>query len=181
MSSDSDDQLHSYAAQIDYYTKLVGANPDWELVDIYADEASTGTQMEKRDDLNRMLADCKKGKIDKVLIKAIHRLARNTADCLRIIRDLKLMGVSVRSERERLDTENMDNEMLVMLWANMGRENRHPSARTCAGAIKSGCGPESLSPAKRRMDLTSLMGKRWNPMPVKLKSCAGFLAVISAV
>ena len=122
VSSDSDDQLHSYAAQIDYYTKLVGANPDWELVDIYADEAVTGTQMEKRDDLNRMLADCRKGKIDKVLIKAIHRLARNTADCLTIIRDLKLMGVSVKSERERLDTENMDNEMLVMLWANMAQE-----------------------------------------------------------
>jgi len=92
VSSDSDDQLHSYAAQIDYYTKLVGANPDWELVDIYADEAITGTAMDKRDDLNRMLTDCRKGKIDKVLIKAIHRLARNTADCLTIIRDLKLMG-----------------------------------------------------------------------------------------
>ena len=86
VSSDSDDQLHSYAAQIDYYTKLVGANPDWELVDIYADEASC-TAMDKRDDLNRMLTDCRKGKIDKVLIKAIHRLARNTADCLTIIRD----------------------------------------------------------------------------------------------
>ena len=58
------------------------------LVDIYADEAITGTAMDKRDDLNRMLTDCRKGKIDKVLIKAIHRLARNTADCLTIIRDL---------------------------------------------------------------------------------------------
>jgi site-specific DNA recombinase len=122
VSSSSEDQLHSYAAQIDYYTKLVSANPDWELMDVYADEGISGTAMDKRDDLNRLISDCKKGKIDKILIKAFHRLARNTTDCLTIIRDLKLMGVSVRSERERLDTENMSNEMLVMLWANMAQE-----------------------------------------------------------
>lgn len=78
--------------------------------------------MDKRDDLNRLLADCRKGKIDIVLVKSFTRLARNTVDSLIIIRDLKLMGVSVISERERLDTGKMSNEMLVTLWSNMAQE-----------------------------------------------------------
>lgn len=118
VSSNSDDQLHSYAAQIDYYTKKVNACPDWELVDIYADEGLTGTRMEKRDDLDRLITDCKKGKIDKVLIKSISRLARNTADSLTILRDLKLLGVSVQSEKENFDTAELTSEMLLMLWSN---------------------------------------------------------------
>ncbi len=118
VSSDSDDQLHSYAAQIDYYIKLVNARPDWELVDIYADEGLTGTRMDKRDDLDRLIADCRKGKIDKVLVKSFTRLARNTVDSLTILRDLKLLGISVQSERENLDTADLSNEMLLMLWSN---------------------------------------------------------------
>ena len=40
VSSDSEDQLHSFAAQIQYYTEYAQRNPQYRLVDIYADEAS---------------------------------------------------------------------------------------------------------------------------------------------
>ncbi len=136
VSSKSEDQLNSYAAQIDYYTKMVSANPAWELVDIYADKGLTGTEMEHRDDLLRMIADCRKGKLDKILIKSFTRLARNTVDSLTIIRDLKLMGVSVRSERERFDTENMANEMLIMLWSNMAQEESNSISRNMRWSYK---------------------------------------------
>ncbi len=118
VSSKSDDQLHSYAAQIDYYTQKVNAHPGWELADIYADEALTGTRMDKRDDLDRLISDCRKGKIDRVLVKSISRLARNTADSLTILRDLKLLGVSVEIEKEGIDTADLSSEMLLMLWSN---------------------------------------------------------------
>ena len=74
VSSDSADQLHSYAAQIRYYTDLMQNHDGWDLVDVYADEGITGTRMDKREDFNRLLADCRKGKIDKVLVKSISRL-----------------------------------------------------------------------------------------------------------
>ena len=92
--------------------------------------------MEKRDDLDRLITDCKKGKIDKVLIKAFHRLARNTTDCLTIIRDLKLMGVSVRSERERLDTADLSGEMLIMLWADMAQEESNSISQNMRWSYK---------------------------------------------
>ena len=66
VSSDSADQLHSYAAQIKAYTRLIDEHDGWELVDIYADEGLTGTRMDKREDFQRLMYDCRKGKIDKV-------------------------------------------------------------------------------------------------------------------
>ena len=57
VSSDSSDQLHSYATQIKAYTEQIGAHADWELVDVYADEGLTGTRMDKREDFQRLLAD----------------------------------------------------------------------------------------------------------------------------
>ena len=65
VSSDSADQLNSYLAQVDYYTRHIGENPDWDLVDIYADEGISGLDARKRDEFNRMLADCRAGKIDR--------------------------------------------------------------------------------------------------------------------
>lgn len=82
VSSDSADQLHSYASQIRSYTELIEDHPGWELVDIYADGGLTGTRMDKREEFNRMLADCRKGLIDKILVKSISRFARNTKDAL---------------------------------------------------------------------------------------------------
>ena len=37
VSSDSSDQLHSYAAQIRNYTSEISKHDGWELVDVYAD------------------------------------------------------------------------------------------------------------------------------------------------
>lgn len=78
VSSDSEDQLHSFASQIRYYTEYVQTNPRYKLVDIYADEGITGTSMAKRDELNRLFRDCKNGRIDKIIVKSVSRFARNT-------------------------------------------------------------------------------------------------------
>lgn len=80
VSSDSKDQLHSFAAQIRYYTDYTRKHPEYSLVDIYADEGLTGTSMAKRDELNRLLRDCQKGKIDRIIVKSVSRFARNTQE-----------------------------------------------------------------------------------------------------
>ena len=93
VSSDSLDQLNSFAAQNAYYTALIGGNPDWELVDIYADRGITGTSVDKRDDFQRLLSDCRRGLIDKVLVKSVSRFARTSKDFLEATRELKSSGV----------------------------------------------------------------------------------------
>ena len=86
VSTDSEEQLNSYAAQKNYYTQKIEENPDWEMAGIFADEGITGTSMKKRAEFNRMIAACKRGRIDMILTKSASRFARNTVDCLRVIR-----------------------------------------------------------------------------------------------
>ena len=113
VSSDSEDQLHSFAAQIRYYSDYTKRNPKYELVDIYADEGITGTEMEKRDEMNRLLRDCKRGKIDRIITKSVARFARNTEELLVTLRLLKELGVSVYFEEQGIDTSQMNMEMIV--------------------------------------------------------------------
>lgn len=80
VSSDSTDQLHSFAAQIRYYSDYTKKHPEYELVDIYADEGITGTEMKKRDELNRLIRDCKKGLIDRIIVKSVSVVEECNAD-----------------------------------------------------------------------------------------------------
>ena len=115
VSSDSTDQLHSYASQIQFYTEYIGQHPDWELADIYADEGLTGTKTEKRDDLKRLIADSRKGKVDRVIVKAVSRFARNLYDSLSLARLLKSYGTSVYFEEQNIDTAEMNDELMLTM------------------------------------------------------------------
>ena len=122
VSSDSADQLNSFAAQNAYYTALIAENPDWELVDIYADRGITGTSADKREDFQRLLADCKRGRIDKILVKSISRFARNTKDCLKATRELKEIGVGVCFEEQNIDTSRVSGEMMTAIFAALAQK-----------------------------------------------------------
>ena len=113
VSSNSDDQLLSFAAQVRYYTDYTAAHSEYVLADIYADEGITGMEMKKRDDFNRLIYDCKKRKIDRIITKSISRFARNTTELLTVVRMLNEIGVSVYFEEKVIDTETLDLEMIL--------------------------------------------------------------------
>ncbi len=69
--------------------------------------------MEKRDDFKRLIRDCKKGKIDRVITKSISRFARNTDELLTVVRTLKEFGVSIYFEEQGIDTKTVDLEMII--------------------------------------------------------------------
>ncbi len=117
VSSDSEDQLNSFAAQNRYYTELISKKPEWTMVDIYADEGITGTSTKKRDDFQRMMADFRRGLVDQILVKSISRFARNTKECLENVRELKELGINVRFERESINTANVSSELITAIYA----------------------------------------------------------------
>ena len=121
VSSASEDQLNSFAAQNRYYTKLISEQENWSLVDVYADKGMTGTSVEKRGDFQRLMSDCRRGLIDRVLVKSISRFARNTKECLEAVRELKTLGVSVCFEKEHIDTGTMSGEMVTALFATFAQ------------------------------------------------------------
>jgi resolvase, n-terminal:recombinase, putative len=117
VSTDSEDQLESYKAQVAYYTDAIAKNPKWRFVDIYADEGITGTWATKRTNFMRMMRDCEKGKIDLILTKSVARFARNTVDSLKYVRKLKAKGIGVYFEEQALDSLKTENEMAIGLYS----------------------------------------------------------------
>ncbi|MGI6299111.1 MAG: recombinase family protein [Saccharofermentanales bacterium] len=112
---------HSLSSQVSYYSELIQKNPEWEYVGVYADEAITGTIAKKRDEFKRLIADCDAGKIDIVLCKSISRFARNTVDLLETVRHLKELGISVRFEKENIDSLSGDGEVMLTLLASFAQ------------------------------------------------------------
>ena len=136
VSSSSEDQLNSYRVQNQYYSELISGNPDWEMVDIYADEGITGTSVEKREDFCRMLQDCRKGKIDRILVKSISRFARNTKDCLAAVRELKELGISVLFEEHGIDTARMSSEMVTAVMASLAQKGSESISKNTSMSIQ---------------------------------------------
>ena len=122
VSSRSEDQLNSFAAQNAHYTELITANPEWEFVDVYADKGITGTSAEKRDDFQRLLADCRRDRVDKTLVKSSSRFARNAKECLKAIRELKALGVGVCFEEQGIDISKLAGEFLTAIFAMMDQK-----------------------------------------------------------
>lgn len=122
VSTTSERLKHSLSAQISYYNTKIQNEPNWEFVEIYADEYITGTSTKKRTEFNRMIDDCKKGKIDIILTKSVSRFARNTVDLLETIRYLKSIGVEVRFEKENINSMSGDGELMLTILASYAQE-----------------------------------------------------------
>ena len=80
VSTDREEQLTSYEAQVDYYTNYIKSREDWEFVGMYADEGISGTSTKKRTGFTRMIQDALDGKIDLIIanIKTPHLIQRQT-------------------------------------------------------------------------------------------------------
>lgn len=121
VSTSSEDQKHSFDAQLRYYNTLISSKENWIMVDLYADEGITGTSAEKRKDFQRLLSDCRRGKIDRVMTKSISRFARNTKECLEAIRELKQLGIGILFEEQNIDTSAISGEMLTAIFAALAQ------------------------------------------------------------
>lgn len=138
VSTDDEDQINSYKAQIDYYTQKINDTDGWTLAGIFPDEGITGTSMKKRDKFNKMIALCRKGKIDMILCKSISRFARNTVDCLDTVRELKSLGIPVFFEKENINTMLQQSEFIITLYSGFAQaESESISANVRWGKRKS--------------------------------------------
>jgi DNA invertase Pin-like site-specific DNA recombinase len=121
VSLGTEHMLHSLAAQVSYYSGLIQKNPEWEYAGVYADADETGTR-EDRPEFQRMLADCRAGRIDTVLTKSISRFARNTVTLLNTVRELKDIGIDVFFEEQSIHTLSGDGELMLTILASYAQE-----------------------------------------------------------
>ena len=121
VSSGKEAMLHSLSAQVDYYSTYIRRHPGWEYVGVYTDEAKTGTK-DSRENFQRLLADCRGGKIDHIITKSVSRFARNTVTLLETVRELRNMGISVYFEEQNIDTMTADGELMLTILASYAQE-----------------------------------------------------------
>lgn len=136
VSSDKDDQLNSFFAQMRYYRDYVRGNDKMVLVDIYADEGITGTELAKRDEMKRLIRDCKHKKIDRVLVKSVTRFARNSLECIETIRTMKSCGVSVLFENDHIDTETMNSEMMLYIKSAFAQSEATSASKRMSTSVR---------------------------------------------
>ena len=117
-----DTQKESASVQTAHYRDLIRAHSGWQNAGIYCDNGISAKQMEGRDELRRLLEACRKGKVDLILTKSISRFARNTTDCLHMIRMLRTYGVHVYFEKENLHTGSMEGELMLTILASMAED-----------------------------------------------------------
>lgn len=122
VSTDSEEQLTSYEAQVDYYTNYINSKPEWQFVKVYTDEGISAVNTKHREGFNQMVSDALDGKIDLIVTKSVSRFARNTVDSLITVRKLKEKGVEVYFEKENIYTLDSKGELLITIMSSLAQE-----------------------------------------------------------
>lgn len=138
VSTDSDEQFTSFAAQTEYYTNLINANPDWEFVHVYTDEGISGLNTRKRTGFKEMIDDALAGHVDLIVTKSVNRFARNTVDSLKTIRELKKAGTEVYFKKENIYTFDGKGELLLTIMSSLAQEESRSILKTSHGDSASG-------------------------------------------
>lgn len=131
MSTDHEDQVSSYEAQVDYYTSYIKKREDWEFAGIYTDEGITATNTRHREGFNTMVEDALAGKIDLIVTKSVSRFARNTVDSLTTVRKLKEEGIEVYFEKENIWTLDSKGELLITIMSSLAQEESRSISENC--------------------------------------------------
>jgi DNA invertase Pin-like site-specific DNA recombinase len=130
VSTEKYDQINSLEGQKKFFTDYIKNNPEWDFVDIYADEGISGTQTKKRKEFQRMISDAQDQKLDLILTKEISRFARNTLDSIEYTRMLRKIGVGVIFINDNINTLDGDGELRLTIMAGIAQdESRKTSER----------------------------------------------------
>jgi DNA invertase Pin-like site-specific DNA recombinase len=116
-----EEQLNSYEVQRAYYTDKISREPKWSFAGIYADKGITGTDALKRNEFQKMIRMCKRGKIDMIITKSISRFSRNTVDCLEYVRLLKSINVDVFFEEQGIHSKDNGAEFYITIYGSIAQ------------------------------------------------------------
>lgn len=136
VSTLKEEQKESLLTQKTYYENLINNNKDWQFAGIYIDEGISGRKASNRLGINRLISDAKIGKVDIVLTKSISRFARNTVDCMNMVRELANIGVYIRFEKENIDTERMESELILSILSSIAENESLSTSENVKWAVR---------------------------------------------
>jgi len=136
VSTSTSEQEESFEAQKNHYEAYIKSNPAWEFAGIFYDFGISGTSTAKREGLFTLIDQCKRGKIDYILTKSISRFSRNTTDCLTLVRELLALNIPVYFEKENIDTESMENELILTILSSMAESESSSTSRNIKWSVQ---------------------------------------------
>ena len=158
VSTNSEEQLNSYENQKAYYTEKIMTNPDWTMVDVFADEGKTGTSACKRKDFLRMIRQCRQGKIDMILAKSVSRFARNTVDTLNYTRELRSLGIPVIFEEQNINSIHPESEFLITIHGAFAQSESEDTSSRVRWGIQ-----QSMRTGRVNIQFKTLLGYKRGP------------------
>ena len=122
ISNDKECLETSLEEQVDYYTRVIVMNPDWEFSGIYFDNGISGTTADQRTGFMNMIDNARVGLIDIILVKSISRFARNIIDLLTIVRELRNKGIEIYFESQNISSLDTKCDQMITMYAEFAQE-----------------------------------------------------------
>ncbi len=104
----------------------------WDLTEIYSDAGRSGSSIQQRESLSRLLEDAQAGAFERVVFLKLDRVARNLRDLLGICDGLEEAAVGIVSIQESIDTGTATGRMIRSVLGALSEFERD----TIIGRIK---------------------------------------------
>ncbi len=119
VSTNKEEQELSLENQEEFFGRYIVARGD-ELVNIYSDKGKSATKMQNRTELNRLMKAARAKTFDKLYVKDISRLFRNTLDFITISRELQELGIQLHlvNMGEGKDIDAFTLNLMAMIAEN---------------------------------------------------------------
>lgn len=127
-------QEGSYDMQVEYYRNMINSDPKLVLVGVYGDNGKSGMKMKSRDGFKQLMKDCKAGKIDIIYTKSVSRLARNMADFVTSINELKKLKIPVIFEKEHVSSMDARCELMLSIFSAIAQEESNSISQNMIAA-----------------------------------------------
>lgn len=111
------------------------ARRNWDLSKIYTDKGVSGAT-ERRPALDALLADCRRGKVDVVVVWKFDRFARSLKQLLSALELFRELGIGFASCTEALDTSLPHGEMMFQIIGAIAQWERSLIAERVKAGIQ---------------------------------------------
>lgn len=137
VSSPSDEQELSLETQVTYYTDKIESYALWENAGVFADTA-TGRNMKQRIAFKKLLAKCRAGKVDLILTKSISRFGRNSLNTIKILRELRSLGVDAYFDQENIHLLDPAAQHIIEIYCALAQNESENKSHSIRWGIKAG-------------------------------------------
>jgi len=110
------------------------AHRGWQVAGEYVDKGISGSR-EHRPELDRLWADCRKRKIDAVVVYRYDRFARSLRQLVNALEEFRTLGIEFVSIHEGVDTSTANGRLVFGIFASIAEFERELIRERVRGGI----------------------------------------------